>query len=653
MQVTQVLSHVDAADASTHATTAAPITLKANTFYIMLVRNTKGTTPAVVPPPAGWTIKDTVLFSTIALPTHRWTALYHLHGATDTPSSTFSFAWGSSHNGFECRVLEVGGVVTTGTNGVDAFTQGKTATLDTNAAILALTFDNPPAAACSILACLARSGVQEASTPKAGYTNLGLAQFTPPSASSQVAFLDGPDSSPEFTWTTVSRGALIAYELNAQSTIPPAQRSGWLQRVEQLLGKATLVGARLQTRDVELDDVAVPGYRKRLYVVVNDLRDLRQDLLTNADDLEAPLALLEGDAIDLAAEITAGAAATPKALAAGLMERNSLPSSAFIEGWNPEIKWRDLQTSQGASIVGSAGATTIENALAGAKDVRVRLKLGIWAPQWLKSLAGTVDTINTQDGLRDTTGDSPAGSPVWWESAYFDAFADLHSKLAAEYDADVLFTTVEFCPSSTLYSEPFQKHFSPSATTGLIGNTGLTSIQIADQNRARALAKGYTVTKDKAGWDQYWAAVAVWSETNIVTAFNPYQYIGGDGLGYQEEAFMRAQGARGRQAFGSRFILQNDSIREKMALNPPSMFDMLLPTTAGGLGKPVSMQTSTWARVSKFSPGATEQQRHDGLVVTINYCINTLQAHALELPQGHNLTNLELEDFNTRLKANV
>ena len=654
MQVTEILSYVDATDLSTHATPAPGITLKANTFYLMLVRNTKGTTPAAVPAPAGWTIKDTVLFGTVAAPANRWTSLYHLQGAAPATGQTFSFAWGSSHNGFSCRVFEIEGVSATGVNGVDALVQGKTAIGDSlPCTSLGLSFDAVPNASNGVFAAVARYAAQEASTPKPGYTDLGVAQFGPPSCSSQVAFLNGPDQSPSFSWTTSTRAAIMAYELKGESTIPPAQRAGWLQRAEQLIGRAHMIGARLQTREIEADSPAGSGYRKRLYVVVNDLRDTRQTLLSNADDIEAPLVTLEGDLTSLLAEIAGAGASTPKPFATGLSQRDTLPTNANIEVWNPEIKWRDLQSTQNGSIVGSSGVTQINNALAGGKKVRIRLLLGRWSPQWIKSVAGAVDLYNTQDGAHDTTGDTPTGVPVWWESSYINAFADIMAKLAALYDSDPLFTTIDFAPTMSIYAEPFQKHFSPSSTTGLIGSTGLTSTQIADQNRTRTLAKGYTVAEDKAAWDQFFAAMQVWSETNIVCAFNPYQYIGGDGLGYQDEAFMRQMAEKGRQIFGSRFILQNDSIREKMANNPPSMFDMLLPTTSGGLGKPVSMQTSTWNRISSFSPNATTQQKHDGLMVTVNWCINTLGAHLVELPVGHTLTDPELADFNTRLKANA
>jgi hypothetical protein len=584
------------------------------------------------------------------------TAFYRLIGASDLTSQTFSFAWGSSHNGFSCRIFEITGTANTGTNGVDNFVQELVVNLDSNLTTLAGTFASTPLTANAMLSFLARAGQQEASTPKAGYTDLGTVQFGPPSSSSQAAWINQGDASPSFTWTTASRAELFAWELKAGSTITGAQRRGWRNKLEQLKGEANLLGARIQVRENELDPTSVAEYRKRLYVVTHELDDARQLIMSNADDITGPLDLLELDVDAIVDEI----GATPGSVVAkpyvtGLSQRDNEPTDANIPVWNPEIKWRDLQSSEGAALGGS-GLTQITNALASAKNARIRIMCGRWSPQWVKVLCGTVDTWNSQDGARDSTGDTPSGSPVWWETPYFDAIDDLATKLATLLDNDADASTINMLAPMTIYAEPFQKHFVATSST-IVPNTGsMTQAQVAAQNRQRAVDKGYTKNKDQGAWDHAFQAMLPFKKTNIILSINPYQYVGNDGLGYSEETYMRTVAAKGREMYGSRFILQNDSVRESMAINPPTMFDVLMPTDQGGLGKPVSMQTSTWGRISRLTTTSydpTDAEKHDALLVTADYCIDVLKAHLLELPNGHTLTTVEKASLNTRLQANA
>ena len=331
----------------------------------------------------------------------------------------------------------------------------------------------------------------------------------------------------------------------------------------------------------------------------------------------------------LAPTVTAGG---PTGGASGLVKgnltRNSQSGATGVSGFNPEVKWKDLQQTEGGAISGS-GKTLIDGLLAAGTKFRLRLLTGAGravsepqCPSWLLAGAGTWLAVNPQSGFS-------ANCPKWWTTFYKDAYADLHTKLAALWDGDikVVFST----GGMTIFAEPCIKGLSSS------------------QNRTNLNNAGYTIALDKAANTSFANSMTAWGQTNVGYAYNPYQFLNTTNLTfYSDEAYSRSLMETYRSLLGARHIIQNNSIRSSYIDNPggtrpyTSLAYSGLYTDIVAMGPPVSFQTATLDRVGDLNK-------------TLLWAID-MAAHAAELPGGFEtattLTEAQRIARDADLKAN-
>lgn len=147
-------------------------------------------------------------------------------------------------------------------------------------------------------------------------------------------------------------------------------------------------------------------------------------------------------------------------------------------------------------------------------QVRLRPRMGMYAPQWVKDSAGVLRWYT--DKGTDGTGagapsdpawkEIPGGVPIWWNLAYSRAATDLYSIIARELGSHPALSEVTMGWPSTQFVEPCNKQF------------GLP------ENVQAAAAAGYTDALDDAmflkGWQTHKALLSPLG-VSCYTAFNP------------------------------------------------------------------------------------------------------------------------------------
>lgn len=330
---------------------------------------------------------------------------------------------------------------------------------------------------------------------------------------------------------------------------------------------------------------------------------------------------------------------TLEALTTGVLGRDGHVFGPInLDGYNPEVNWSAVQNAAGAAI-GGAGKTEIDNAIAGGRDLRLRIMAGKYAPAWLLAAVGSFTVVNCQDGKQGNV-------PRWWRPAYISYYDDLMTKLGNLYDGVV--RAVWEVGGMHIYAEPFQRQFYSGITADVQNDsTGITKtgVQWAAQNRAAAIAAGYAYGSETTVGTDLWALeqfrqimAAAWTQSRIGVAYNPVQYIDGSGNGVSDQAAAKRQMQLWYDLIGQQHIIQNNSIRQSMIANPngPRPYtsrsqlykDMVAMHDAGC---PISFQTATWDRIHPKLGAATDAEKRDALEKTIYWAVD-MGGHAVEAP---------------------
>lgn len=280
---------------------------------------------------------------------------------------------------------------------------------------------------------------------------------------------------------------------------------------------------------------------------------------------------------------TAGRA---KPVLKGLLDRDGAPPAAYlgsaIAGWVVNTTWRAVQPTKDGPL---AADNPIDRALVEVRaynaahptapvGLRLRVRAGVDAPDWAKSLGGPpISLIEPQGGGTGTVG-------RFWTADFGRSYAGLQAKLAAEYDgvAEIRETVISRC--TLFYAEPFVR---PKGDQGDI---------------AALAAAGFSTAADHRCLQEQIDAHSVWRTTNSDLSLNPYQDLerrGGPATGGgADEAFTDAMMAHCRSVLGNRCVLANNSLR-----SPPKYAAMYAKMKA--FGPPLAFQTAAAKRIGSLA----------------------------------------------------
>ncbi|MGG5257615.1 beta-galactosidase [Phycicoccus avicenniae] len=110
-----------------------------------------------------------------------------------------------------------------------------------------------------------------------------------------------------------------------------------------------------------------------------------------------------------------------------------------------KVRWSDLEPREGGY-----DWTAIDRLLASDPDLVVRVHVGggQFAPQWLKTAAGSVQVTNKKDGVTASVG-------KYWTPRYTAAYKKFVTALGARYDANPRIASVNMFGTSLVYDEPW------------------------------------------------------------------------------------------------------------------------------------------------------------------------------------------------------
>jgi hypothetical protein len=310
-------------------------------------------------------------------------------------------------------------------------------------------------------------------------------------------------------------------------------------------------------------------------------------------------------------------AGKPKPLASGLITVGVRPSEwpGLIDAYVPTVEWRALQPRP-RMLNPKPIDDMIRRARMTGDSLRIRIFAGRGAPDWVKRRYGTVFVRDPYDGVN-------AVVPRWWNPGYMDAYRRLQWRLARRYDGNPTIRSVTVSGAMTIYAEPFIR--------------GIGSYD----TRRNLLRAGYTAWKDKRAMMRSIDAQRPWKRTRQIMAFNPWQFVRGDGTFGSDTGFTNKVMSRFRNVFGRRAILQNNSIRSswiggRMPYGYAAMYAKMRK-----LGRPLSYQTAQTFRVGDL-----------GMV--LNWAVNQ-GAHAVELQSGaqSKLSYWRARQLDTMLQRNA
>ncbi|MGD0448140.1 MAG: hypothetical protein ABSB36_05925 [Candidatus Dormibacteria bacterium] len=229
----------------------------------------------------------------------------------------------------------------------------------------------------------------------------------------------------------------------------------------------------------------------------------------------------------------------------GLLDRNGAPSVSLapdLAGWVVNVTWAELQPTSGSVIaadnpIDQAVALIQSNPAYANMHLRIRIMAGIDSPGWVEAMSGgSVDVYNDQSGTGGNV-------PRFWTAPVEQAYANLQTLLAAEYDNDPEIEDVTIAGCMTVFDEPLILETSDAATV------------------SNLLAAGYTEAADETCQEDAIADQQVWVHTHSSIALNPYQTISADGSTGIDEGFTQTLMAYCRSTLGNRCTLGNNSIR--------------------------------------------------------------------------------------------
>jgi hypothetical protein len=263
--------------------------------------------------------------------------------------------------------------------------------------------------------------------------------------------------------------------------------------------------------------------------------------------------------------------------------------------------WASLQPTPGGPIV---HPNDIDNAIklaqAGGYTLKLRIRSGIDAPEWAKTLDGPALPFYYTSATAGVSGTLAGTVGRYWLPDFSAAYADLQQKLAADYDDVPQIRETDITQCSSIFAETYLRD------------------AMDKRNVATLLSAGFTVAQDNACHVAQIQAHQVWKRTPSALSFNPYSAIQPDGTVRTDLAYTESQMVYCRSVLGARCVLSNHSLATKR--------------TAGGtygamyaymhsLGGSIDFQTATVLKIGDYTQ-------------VLAYAA-ALGAHSVELPTGY------------------
>jgi hypothetical protein len=201
-------------------------------------------------------------------------------------------------------------------------------------------------------------------------------------------------------------------------------------------------------------------------------------------------------------------------------------------------------------------------------QLKLRIFAGFHAPQWLKDREGTV--TEWESGKPDDV-------VKFWTSGSMTAYQTLVNALAAHYNGTFNDVTVSGCMS--VFAEPLMRGLGDARNVTNYWDNG----------------NGLTFIKDQTCQTNAINAHKAFTLTNSSFSFNPWETIVNGGYVQDETATENLMGT-GRNTLGSRFVLENNSIRKSFTsyscpYNGENTYNLMYCKIAS-LGAPIFMQTA-------------------------------------------------------------
>lgn len=264
----------------------------------------------------------------------------------------------------------------------------------------------------------------------------------------------------------------------------------------------------------------------------------------------------------------------------GLLDRHKAPTAAYssvVRAFVVDVAWADLQPEAGGPIVRpNAIDRAVSVAEANGYTLKLRVRAGIDAPAWAKSLGGAPVPIQYSAATKGRAGQVAGTIGRFWLPAFGAAYDDLQAKLAALYDDVPQIRQTDITRCSTIFAETYLR------------NT---------KNRSNATAlldAGFTRAADDVCHSEQIASHQVWKRTLSDLSFNPYQAIESDGSVKQDLPYTLAQMSTCREVLGDRCVLENHSIASSRI---GSGSDAAVYTQMQRLGGTFDFQTATNAKI--------------------------------------------------------
>ncbi len=284
-----------------------------------------------------------------------------------------------------------------------------------------------------------------------------------------------------------------------------------------------------------------------------------------------------------AAVAASPSAVTVKAPARGLVDRHRAPKPAFasvVRTYVVNTTWASLQPAKGGPLVHpNAIDQAISAARKGGYALKLRVRAGIDAPAWAKTLDGPALTVYSTGATAKKAGSVAGTIGRFWTPQFAAAYQDLQNKLAASYDAVPEIRQTDITRCSMIFAETYLR-------------------DAMDRRNVQTLLRaGFTRAADDVCHTQQILAHRVWVRTISNLSLNPYPAIRPDGTVRTDLAYTLAQMTYCRSVLGARCSLANHSVASKR-LTGGSYAAMYSRMRA--LGGPIDLQTATAAKIGDY-----------------------------------------------------
>lgn len=312
-----------------------------------------------------------------------------------------------------------------------------------------------------------------------------------------------------------------------------------------------------------------------------------------------------------------------------------------------EVDWKAIQPQSGALNTAKVNALKADLDWADDNDLNVFLRTfaGIYSPDWVKALSGSITPWYSNDNADREWRELPGGVPIWTHPKFAQAYRDWQQRMADAIGDHPRLAVVSMALCMTQYAEPCIKQYAYAPNANAAARAGLSTD--AD------------IEAFKTGFDIH---AAVWSPKGVATACSYNTHQGLSAAGTLSSSMPRTLDLMDEQLarLGKFTVWENNSL-----LDPDTeyveMYEKMEAGRAGPKKVCLHFQTETaakhvkhWTASAKTSPARTFEKAI------------RLGAASVEFPTGgmgrmekggtvywEAISISDAADFNRRLKANI